>query len=163
MVRGEKIAEIPHDYQGVWNYTNVETANIPWEPLPAFLVWLAQKPHLFQCSDPVGAAIIKRVMGFNWTQIGSERFWYVHAPTRLGETYMDFGAIENNIQDSLMATRTVMFSQIDRVEGRYQERLLNILLARQLAGRNTLFSTFKRIESLSSDLQDFLMQAVRAE
>ena len=163
-MRGERIAEIPPDYCGAWNYSKADATNIPWEPFDSFLSWLSQPPHLFHCdSEPIGVAVLKRVMGYKWTQIGWERFWYAHAPTRMRETQMAYTDVENNIEEALSTINVLMLSDIDRVEMKYQDRLLNILLARRRANKTTLFSVYKGFSTVKDDLQSFLMDSVAAK
>jgi len=78
------------------------------------------------------------------------------------ETFQIFDGLENNIEEALRVINVVMLSDIDRVEVKYQGRLLNVLLARQRTGKTTLFSTFKGFGTLSPDIREFLSEAIPA-
>ena len=67
--------------------------------------------------------------------------------------------VENNIEEMLSTVNVIVMVDIDRVESKYHERLLNILLTRKRTGKITIFSVYESITQLPMNLQEFLSDA----
>lgn len=160
MKRGERIAEIPPQYQGKFSHCDV-SSTVPWEPYRSFLEWISEYPRLIDCkkNEALAVAILKHAFQNKWTTIGSERFWYVHIPKRMRECNEYSDGVDNNIEDMLATVNVVVMVDIDRVEPKFHERLLNILLTRKRTGKITIFTVYDSIKMLPMNLQEFLSDA----
>jgi len=162
MKRGERVSELPPQYQGKFSYLDVDTiSRLPWNPYKSFLKWFCEYPRLIDCkkNEALAVALLKHSFQNKWTQIGTERFWYVHIPRRMRECNEYTEGVENNIEEMLSTVNVIVMVDIDRVESKYHERLLNILLTRKRTGKITIFSVYESITQLPMNLQEFLSDA----